>query len=143
MLERWKQERKIRRVLKRIARQYVSNVAKTGWWNDARFERPVPQEPVLTVRHAFLAEGDDIAAVETCLMRGWVEVLYDKKPSQLIPDDGRPVMGPTWPTDETHYRVTGSGWAALNRAHAWSVARVLIGLLVALLTFAAKVLLGI
>ena len=62
-------------------------------------------------------------------MRGWVEPLKNSIPKgRLLPDGSLPPgdifnqSGPVW-------KLTDSGWSAINRAHEW----VLIGILIAAL----------
>jgi hypothetical protein len=138
-------ERKMRRVLKRLARQYVSGV---HWSHpsDSFSQRPdelTPQGLYIIIEDAVMPQDEGtLEALHTCILRGWIEQLPEKIRTKLRANDGRPIVDPqVWPYPMTHYRITESGWAAVNRAHAWTVARLLIGLLLGLLTLAGKLLL--
>ena len=107
-----KREWKVRSVLRGLARQRVALVLQPGnvW-----------------VIECALEQDDDVEAhLQTCLMRGWVEVLQEDMPvGQLTATFGLP-SGPLF-TDRNHlYRLTEGGWAALNRAHAWALVNTFI-----------------
>jgi hypothetical protein len=103
----------IRRVLKQLARQRVGLVLQPG--------------NVWIVENAVPDDDHTDAALKTCYMRGWVEPLANSIPKgHLLPDGSLPTAqsfqtsGPVW-------KLTDSGWAAINRAHEWT----LIGILIA------------
>lgn len=114
MFTNWKREREIRTVLAGLARQRVAIVARPS--------------NIWVIERA-LGRNDRIdAALATCLMRGWVEPLHENMPcGDLDPKDlsGSP---PPFTRTEIIYRLTEGGWAALNRAHAWTVAGIVIPL---------------
>src|SRR3712207_6287380 len=96
MFERRQHERQVRQVLRKLGRQYVKEVTSAD-----RFlipsDRPRPEGPVLVIREAFIPTHEDRAAIETCLLRGWAEIVHEKKATHIIPNEDEPVMGPTWP----------------------------------------------
>lgn len=106
MFTRWKREREIRLVLKRLAKQRVVTILQAG--------------NVWVIEHAVSEKDDDVAAaLRTCHMRGWVEVLEEAVPeAEFNPNNPpRPPIGGVAPL----YRLTASGWNALNRSHAWVI----------------------
>lgn len=124
MLDGWKRERLIRRVLRGIARQRVALVAKPG--------------NVWVIERA-LSRNDDIeAALATCVLRGWVEPQFEDLPTNELTPDGRIPPGPLFTRTENHFRLTDGGWAAINRAHAWTM----VGILVAVASLLATILLA-
>jgi len=120
MIETWRRERKIRQVLRGLARQRVAIVHRgSGIW----------------VIECAMARNDEVEAdLATCLMRGWVEALQENMPTGTLEFDstGR-AADPRFDRIENHFRLTDGGWAALNRAHVWTV----IGVIVALASLAA------
>jgi hypothetical protein len=138
---RRRREQNIRRVLRGLARQYVSTVQ---WSTDSdpfskRPDEPTPADPYIVVEDAVRRDAATMQAIHTCILRGWIEEIPGKIRSKLRPNDGQPLVDPPmWPFPMTHYRITEAGWAALNRAHAWTVAKILIGLLLSLLTLMGR-----
>lgn len=111
MLGGWKRERKVRRVLRGLARQRVALVLQPG--------------NVWVIECALEHDDDVEAQLRTCLMRGWVEVLQEDMPVGKLTATFELPSGPLF-TDRNHlYRLTDSGWAALNRAHAWTLVNTL------------------
>ena len=69
-------------------------------------------------------------------MRGWVEPLHDSMPTgDLTPDMNLP-PGPMFTRTQAVFRLTEGGWSALNRAHVWTVAGIVIGILSLIATIA-------
>lgn len=118
MLNDIRKERKIRQTLAGLARQRVALTLQPG--------------NVTVIERALSRDQDTEAALQTCLMRGWVEILYDRTPvGELNLDDlSRPQA---FTRTEPVYRLTEGGWSALNRVHAWA----LVGVVIAILTLAA------
>lgn len=125
MFNDWRREREIRKVLRGLARQRIAVVLQPGG--------------IQVIEKAFKRGGDTEAALATCHMRGWVEVMHDAMPVGDIDPNNLPNHLPSFTRTETIYRLTEGGWAALNRAHAWSLAGVLIAVLslVATIVFAS------
>ena len=112
MLTHWKREREIRQVLARLARQRVA-IAGNIW----------------VVENALQRDDRTEAALATCLMRGWVEILHKDMPTAKLDPSNLPLQPPPFTHTESTYRMTDSGWAALNRAHAWAVCGVIVAIL--------------
>lgn len=94
MFEGWKRERQVRRVLQGIARQRVALVAQPG--------------NVWVIERALQRDDDTEAAFATCVMRGWVEPLFEDLPTNDLSPDGSisPVLCSPAP------KITsGSQWA--------------------------------
>lgn len=94
-------------VLKRLARQRVAVLLQPG--------------DVWVIENALKKEKDVAEALRTCHMRGWVEPLADAVPSGNLSPDGSLLSGPQFTTSEPIYRLTDSGWNAINRTHRWDV----------------------
>lgn len=114
MFDDFKRERQIRRVLSGLARQRVALVL---------------QPHRLWVIEKALQRSDDVEALlMTCLIRGWIEPLQENLPTGSLTDDLKLPSGPMFTREETLYRLTEGGWSALNRAHAWTAAGVILAL---------------
>jgi hypothetical protein len=114
MFDRWRRERMIRRILKKLSRQRVALILQPG--------------NVWVVEMA-VSEGDkDVAeALRTCHLRGWVDMVHDAVPrGRLGPNAELPRfadgIAPV-------YRLTEAGWAELRRTHDWTVGTFLVSLL--------------
>jgi hypothetical protein len=128
MFERSKRERKIRRALRGLSRQYVSRV----WWPDASSvppDRSPPEGPCLDIDDAVMVHDEGaLEALQTCILRGWIEELPEKISSRLTPGDNRPTISPwVFPYQITHYRITEAGWSEINRTRLWLIAGVMAG----------------
>lgn len=114
MINEWKRERQIRKVLGGLARQRVALILQPqGVW---------------VIERALTRDDDTEAALMTCHMRGWVEPLHDSMPTGDLTSDMKLPPGPMFTRTETIFRLTEGGWSALNRAHAWTVAGIVIGI---------------
>lgn len=118
----FQQERRIRWVLRRLARQRVALILQPG---DA-----------WVIENA-LGDGEGTEeALRTCHLRGWVEVLKNAVPiGQLtsegkLPDLRQLKSGPI-------YRLTDAGWSALHRTHSWVVGTFMIALATLVITIVA------
>ena len=100
-------ERLFRKTLRRLAEQSVALVLQPGdvWV----MENSVPG-----------GDEETIAALRTCHMRGWIEVIKDAVPRAEIDDSGN--LPIEWEGVAPVYRLTDAGWHVLNRTHAWNVA---------------------
>lgn len=95
-------EYSIYRTLKLLARQRVALVLHPG--NVWVIERAIPE----TERNS--------ENIQTCLMRGWVEVLHQSVPSgNLNPDGTLPSNDKLIP--KQIYRLSDGGWNAIHRTH--------------------------
>ena len=111
--EGMKREWRIRRVLKQVSRQRVALVLQPG--------------NVWVIEKAVKDNRENDAALKACYMRGWVEPLATAVPQgQLDPDGNLPTdisqSGPVW-------KLTDSGWAAINRAHEWALFSILVAVI--------------
>lgn len=111
----WKRERRIRRVLTKLARQRVVGVLQPGG--------------VWVIEKALKRDDDAEAALATCLMRGWIEPLHENMPGADLDPDNLLRSPLPFTRTVTTYRLTEGGWAALNRAHAWTLVNVIIAVL--------------
>ena len=118
-------ERQIRKVLSGLARQRVALVLQPG--------------RVWVIEQALQRNEDVEAALMTCLMRGWIEPLQENMPTAELDIANIAAGPPPFTRSETLYRLTEGGWNALNRAHAWTAAGVVLALaaLIVSLTVAA------
>jgi hypothetical protein len=122
MLDEWKRERQIRKVLSGLARQRVAMILQPqGVW---------------VIERALQRNEDTEAALMTCHMRGWVEPLHDGMPTGDLTPEMKLPSGPLFTRTQTVFRLTEGGWSALNRAHAWTVAGIVIAILSLLATIA-------
>ena len=100
-------ERKIRRVLKQLARQRLAVILQPGnaW----------------VIEHAINREDGTDEALRTCHLRGWAEPMTERGIPQitLTAQGGLPDDPP--PNYTVIYRLTGAGWDVLHRTHVWIV----------------------
>jgi len=115
MFTSWKRERVIRHTLRGIARQRVAMVLQPG--------------SVWVIEMALQRNNDSEAALATCIMRGWVVLLYEDLPTGDLTPEGTLPSEAAFLKTETHYRLTEGGWAAINRAHAWVLINVTVAVL--------------
>lgn len=108
-----KREWIIRRVLRRLAKQRVGLVLQPG--NVWAIEKAVEDNEVTD------------AALKTCYMRGWVEPLENPVLKGKLKEDGSLPNGALFESSGPIWRLTDSGWAAINRAHEWTLIGILIG----------------
>lgn len=109
---RWKREREVLQVLRGLSRQRV--------WVIFGPERK------WMIENAVKRDDDTDAALATAIMRGWIEPLqhsiswhdtdYVMASKDLAGGD----------RNEQLYRLTESGWAALNRSHVWTLVNTLL-----------------
>ncbi len=112
MFTNWKRERNVRKVLGGLARQRVAIVLQPG--------------NVWIVENALQRDENAEASLATCLMRGWVEPLHEDMPVGDLDPNNLSLPLPPFTRRETSLRLTEGGWAALNRAHAWTVVGIVI-----------------
>lgn len=112
MLTNWRREWAIRSVLRRLARQRVAMVLQPG---------------NLWVIENSIEDTEDVdAALKTCFMRGWVEPLSNSIPKGSLNMDGTLPTGELFNRTGPVWKLTDSGWAAINRAHEWMLLGVLL-----------------
>ena len=114
MFTGWKRERNVRKVLIGLARQRVVLVLKpTNVW---------------IIENAMQRDEDAEASLATCLMRGWVEPLHEDMPVGDLDPNNLSFPLPPFTRRETTLRLTEGGWAALNRAHVWTLVGIMIAI---------------
>lgn len=106
-------EYSIYRTLKQLSKQRVEKIINGVW-----FVYPGVQ-----------GTDENIENIQTCLMRGWVEVLHEAVPSGTLNSD-RP-LPPDQIFDKVNdvYRLTDSGWNAIHRTHQLFVLSIIIALI--------------
>jgi hypothetical protein len=67
-----------------------------------------------------------MAALQTCNLRGWVEVLSNAIPHGKLTPEGKLPEGSLYSGVAPVYRLTEAGWSAIHRAHEWVVATFVI-----------------
>jgi hypothetical protein len=114
VIDGFRRERTIRRVLRQLARQRVVSVLQPG--------------NVWLIERALENTEDHEAALRTCHMRGWVEPLADSIPGATLGPDAN--LPPDFAFDRSQplYRLTDSGWAAIHRTHVLALLSALIAL---------------
>jgi hypothetical protein len=115
-------ERKIRRTLRRLGHQRV---------------RLILPPDVLVIENAVGNDEQTLAALRTCWLRGWAELVQNAVPSGEVPSDGR-ISNPPFTRTTPVYRMTDSGWSVVHRSHMWFLTTVLIGLLSLLIALFAS-----
>lgn len=118
-----KREWKIRRILRRLSKQRVGIVLQPG--------------NVWVIENAIEDDNETDAALKTCYMRGWVEPLENSVPKGKLKKDGSLPDDNLYDSSGPVWKLTDSGWAAINRAHEWTLIGVLItalGVIVAINT---------
>ncbi len=114
---------RIFRVLRRLSKQRVALVLQPG--NVWVIERAVPDDD----------ETD--ALLKTCFMRGWVEPLEKSIPKGKLKPDGSLPDGEIFKLSGPVWKLTDSGWAAINRSHQLAVLGLFLSLLGVIFAIAA------
>jgi hypothetical protein len=116
----WRRERLIHRVLKQLARSRVVGI--------------VQPNNVWIVENALISDSEEIeAALRTCYMRGWIDLLEEKVlHGSPLPDGSLPKpwfqrVGPTW-------KLTDSRWAAIQRSHQFNLLAICLTVITIILT---------
>src|SRR3990172_10363930 len=107
MIDGWMRERKIRSVLRRLARQRVVGVFQPG--------------NIWVIELSPVVDEEVEAALRTCQLRGWVEILEKAMPKGRLTPNGKLPPGKLFDGVEPVYRLTESGWNVINRTHTWIV----------------------
>ncbi|MCX2760076.1 hypothetical protein OQJ65_17215 [Vibrio sp. Sgm 22] len=100
-------EFKMHRVLKKVARQRVAIILEPG--------------NVPVVERAIGRDEETKTFLLTAQIRGWVDVLHENMPTGKIDGDGNMLSDQPFTSKETHWKLTDSGWAAIQRRHQLSV----------------------
>lgn len=116
-----KREYSIHRTLKLLSKQRVALVLQPG--------------NVWVVEKALPESEEHLENVQTCLMRGWVEVLNDSVPTGKLKPDGTLPEGHLFERTKPIYRLTDGGWNKIHRSHVQAILSViatLVGIAAAL-----------
>lgn len=114
MLRNFLTEQRIGRTLRRLSRQRVALILQPG--------------DVWVVERAISHDSETEAHLRTCQLRGWVEPVSNAVPSGRLTDKGGLSPGGLFDNIRPIYRLTDSGWAAINRSHLWVVFGAIIAL---------------
>ena len=105
MFSNYFREWKIRRILKKASRQRVARVLQPG--------------NVWVIENALEHTEETDTALKTCYMRGWVDVLENSVPRGSLTKEGNLPEGQLFQSSGPIWKLTDSGWSAINRAHEW------------------------
>jgi len=103
MFESTKYNWKMYRVLKRLSEQRVSLILQPN--------------NVWLVENAIHSDEETEAHLRTCFMRGWIEPIVNEIPKGTLQPDGTLPPGPIFQSSGPLWRLTDSGWSAINRSH--------------------------
>ena len=110
---------KIHRILRRLAKQRVCLVLQPG--------------NVWVIEYAVSDCEETDALLKTCYMRGWVEPLANSIPKDKLQPDGSLPEGPMFQSQGPVWKLTDSGWSAINRSHQLAILGLYVSLLAALI----------
>jgi hypothetical protein len=110
-----KREYSIYKTLTLLARQRVALVLQPG--------------NVWVIEKAMPNTEQNQENIQTCLMRGWIEVLHESVPSGSIETNGALVEGKMFDGTKTIYKLTDSGWNAIHRTHVIGFLSVIVSLI--------------
>jgi hypothetical protein len=119
----YRREWQIRRTLKRASKQRVALVLQPS--------------NVWVIENTLEHTEETDAALKTCYMRGWVEVLENSIPTGQLTKEGNLPQGQLSNSSSPIWKLTDSGWAAINRVHEWT----LIGIFLAAISILVAVVL--
>jgi hypothetical protein len=121
----WMSEAFILRTLRRLADQRVVMVLQPG--------------NVWVLDRALDASDDEHAALRTCHMRGWVEPLVESAVPHADISALREEGDIRVTSSSIVYRLTDSGWNAINGTHNWVIRTYAVSLLALIVAVAALV----
>ena len=115
-----KREYSIFKTLKYLSKQRVALILQPG--------------SVWVIEKAIPETEENLENIQTCRMRGWVEILIESIPVEDLNSDGSlPNNGLT--KKQPIYKLTDSGWNAIHRTHVM----VLLGVIISLIGVAIAV----
>jgi hypothetical protein len=124
IVEKTVTERLIKNTLKKLSKQRVAMILQPG--NVWVIEKPVGSENERVA-----------AALSTCYMRGWVDILQNAVPTGKIQGTGDNIRLPdSYSGIAPIYRLTEAGWDVINSSHNW----VIITFFIAFATLLATIL---
>lgn len=111
-----KRERKIKKVLRLLAKQRLATILQPG--------------NVWVIDFAVPNNEDNDVALSSCYLRGWAEPLGNAVPSGHVHIDNMSTdFMDIFKQSAQLYRLTDSGWAVVNRAQLWTFATIFIGII--------------
>ena len=113
---------RIFRVLRRLANQRVALVLQPG--------------NIWVIEYAVPDDDETDALLKTCFMRGWIEPLENSVPKGKLKSDGSLPDDKIFQSSGPVWKLTDSGWSAINRSHQLAVLGLFLSLLGAILTVA-------
>jgi hypothetical protein len=108
-------EWKIHRLLKKIARQRVTMILKPG--------------DIKVIERAVGHDEETLTLIYTAEMRGWVELLHTAVPTGKIEEIKSFNFKQPLQSKEDYWKLTDSGWAAIQRRHQLALLGIFITLL--------------
>jgi hypothetical protein len=72
---------------------------------------------IWVIEYAIPDDEETDALLKTCFMRGWVEPLENSVPKGRLKPDGSLPDGEWFKSRGPVWKLTDSGWAAINRSH--------------------------
>ena len=102
-------------VLRRLSKQRVALVLQPG--------------NVWVIEYAVPDNEETDALLKTCYMRGWVEPLENSLPKGKLKPDGSLPDGNIFQSSGPVWKLTDSGWSAINRSHQLAILGLFLSLL--------------
>ncbi len=109
---------KIHRLLKRLAKQRVGMVLQPG--------------NVWVLEYAVEDTDETRELLYTCQLRGWVELLHESVPTGKLSADGSLPTGQLFSSENHIWKLTDSGWGAIQRRHVITILGTIVAILSAL-----------
>lgn len=106
---------KIHRLLKRLAKQRVGMVLQPG--------------NVWVLEYAVKDTEETRELLYTCQLRGWVELLHESIPTGNLGPDGSLPGGPVFSSENHIWKLTDSGWGAIQRRHEITILGTVVAIL--------------
>lgn len=102
-------ERQIKNTLRNLSKQRVAMILQPG--------------NVWVIEKAVSSENDQVAAaLRTCCIRGWVDVLENAVPTGQLQGEGDNVRLPDrFSNIAPIYKLTEAGWNAIHNYHNWVI----------------------
>ena len=113
---------RIYRILRRLAKQRVGLVLQPG--------------NIWVIEYAVPDDEESDALLKTCYMRGWVEPLENSIPKGKLQPDGSLPEGPMFQSKGPVWKLTDSGWSAINRSHELAILALFVALIGVLISVA-------
>jgi len=94
---------RIHRLLRKFAKQRITVVHK--------------EQNVWLIEYAVKHTDENSNLLRTCYMRGWIEPMQESVGFGEVNDDGTLVGDQLYNRIDTMWKLTDSGWGAINRNH--------------------------